>query len=139
MVMRVLVKLSVVVKLSARTLGDLVSLLLRLPAYSAGLKVSLQWFPHFARPTAILPPSPLLLHCCSSSRALTILIPILIALPVLSSNNEQSVQRQGWCFRQNYLLVGGFLVLGLVTALIVINNRCLLQPLDVWVQASVMK
>ena len=66
MVMRVLVKLSVVVKLSARTLGDVVSPLLRLPAYSAGLKVSLQWFPHFARP----PPSSLRLHYCSTAARL---------------------------------------------------------------------
>ena len=62
----VLVKLSVVVKLSGRTLGDLVSLLLRLPAYSGGLKVSLQWFPHFARP----PPSSL--HYCSTAARLPV-------------------------------------------------------------------
>ena len=66
MMMRVLVKLSVVVKLSARTLGDVVSPLLRLPAYSGGLKVSLQWFPHFARP----PPSSLRLHYCSTAARL---------------------------------------------------------------------
>ena len=67
MMMRVLVKLSVVVKLSGRTLGDLVSPLLRLPAYSGGLKVSLQWFPHFApRP----PPSSL--HYCSTAARLPV-------------------------------------------------------------------